>query len=265
MTWTPDTTSRWRVALTRAFALLLALGSSNIVLAQADSSRSLLVRPFAGVGVTSRSFDRPTADASQVFASAFVPAVETGLYVSVWPDSTRSLGVLLQYRTSLGLVVTEPSPFAVRNRLSVRSEQIELSIIPSVRLGESLGDPRLGLALGGCARTFWPSEHTLMTPGYTLLGPHTRIELIVPAFQRWTVRIAPEAQWIVAMDAALRRSGVAPQGVALGGEASLALALTPTWSAGLHYRESHAIASATTGRAFEDIERYLTLRVEGSL
>ena len=284
MTRIPHQRGRPHVASAYLFASLLALGSSSSARAQPTETgaadrvpnesgttqpehsdgRLLLVRPFAGVGLTSRSFQRPTAEASQSLASAFVPAVEVGLYVSAWPDSTFSLSLSLHYRTSVLLTVTEATPFAVRNRLSVRSEQIELSVIPSLRLGESASDPRIGLSLGACARTFWPSEHTLMTPGYTLLGPHARIELILPAFEHWTIRLAPEAQWIVAIDAALRRSGVARQGVAWGGEASLTLAFTPTWAVGIHYRESHAMAGGPAGRPFRDIERYLTARIEGT-
>jgi hypothetical protein len=228
------------------------------------TAASVLIQPFAGIGWASRSFERPTKSGPQALATAFAPALEVGLGVVAWPDDAFSLSVTLHYQTALGLTVTELPPFALQNEVHVRSERLSLSVAPTWRLGSSSRAPRLAIPLGATVRTFWPGAHELMTPGYSLVGPHARIELIASLTGPITLIIGPEVQWIIAIDDRIKREGVSSQGLAIGGQLSLNLELSAAWSLALHYRESHAFADAVGSVSFKDVERYMTLRIVGT-
>jgi hypothetical protein len=229
----------------------------------AEHGPRVLIRPYAGVGITQRTFQRPGMPSGiQKLASSAVPAVEVGLDVIAWPQDAFSLAFALHYRSAIGLTVQEAPPFALANETKVRSEQIELSVAPGWQLaGPAL---RLAIPLGAIARTFWPNVHTLMTPGYSLIGPFARAELTVQLAERVWLRLGPEVQWITLIDKALRDTGLNSQGVALGGEASLTVELSTVWALGLAYQESHAIVNTMRGVTFEDVERYATIRVSGA-
>jgi hypothetical protein len=226
----------------------------------------LRVEPFLGLGFGTRAFERPTTLAGQRLPTAFFPAVELGLRVVAWPERRFSLAVLVRYQSSVGLKVEERPPFALPNEISVRAERGELSAAPTYRFGETKTAPSLAFPLGIGVRTLWPAVHESMTPGYSLIGPMLRAELNLPLGDLLLLRFGPELQWIVAMDRQLHRNGVANQGAAMGGEAMAQVALGPTFALALCYRESHAVASSINGGPiFNDIERFLTLRLSGAL
>lgn len=228
--------------------------------AEPDSGPSVLIRPYAGIGIAMRSFQRPIDGGVQKLNASAVPGVEVGLRVVAWPAASFSLGFHLSYQTALGFTVTESPSFAMKNHVHARSEHAALDIAPTWRAGAL----RLGVPLGVSIRTLWPEAHMLQTPGYSLIGPHARIELGIQAGDRLSIRIAPELQWITMIDEALRETGVNAQGVALGGEAQVDFALADHWQVGLSYRESHALIGSASGKTFQDVERYLTLRGTGS-
>jgi hypothetical protein len=219
----------------------------------------------AGMGVGTRSFSRPTSEGVQRLPDAVFPAVDVALRVHAWPRDGFSLGISLRYQSSLGLTIEEQPPFALRNRVDARAERVELSVAPTFRLGGASAAPALAVPIGFTLRSLWPEVHEMMTPGYSLIGPHLRAELVLPLGDVLVLRVGPELQVIVAIDESIRAEGVGRSGVAYGGEALLQLRLGAVFALELTYRESHAfVPSAFIGRAdFEDVERFATGRLSG--
>ncbi|MET0388370.1 MAG: hypothetical protein ABW321_20530 [Polyangiales bacterium] len=228
--------------------------------AQDQVGPTIIVQPYAGVGIATRSFKRPVSTGSQSLAATVTPAAEVGLGVVLWPERSFSLSILLAYQSALGFTVTERPPFAYPNEVGARSERVSLDIGP----GWKLGPARLSIPIGASMRTLWPEIHTSLTPGYSLIGPHARIELAVLLGGRVSLRISPEAQWIAHIDQSLRATGVSSQGVALGGDVSAGVVLSKAFSVGLNYRQSHALITTNRGFTFSDVERYFTVRIVGT-
>ena len=231
---------------------------------QQPPAASVAIQPFVGAGWTSRSFTRPTRLGAQRLPTAYAPAVEVGLRVVAWPSDPFSLVVLLHYQSAIGFEVTEFPPFALENKLSVRVERAELSVAPRWRLGGGARAAQLSVPIGMNIRTFFPSAHNFMTPGYSLMGPQLRVAVDLPLASALTLSIAPEGQWIMAIDDTLTREGVQGQGFALGGVAGLYLLLNDVWALALEYRESHALVAGSASSSFEDTERYMTVRAQGT-
>jgi hypothetical protein len=224
------------------------------------------VQPFAGFGFGTRSFERPTLLGGQRLPTAYFPVADVGLGVTFLPNARFSLAVLLRYQTSIGMHITERPPFALRNELGARSERAELSVAPTFKVGDSEQSLAFSFPVGLQVRTLWPDVHESMTPGYSLIGPHVRAELLATITPQLKLRIGPELQWIVAIDRSIRQDGVADQGTAIGGEAALQLQLGSWFGLDLCYRESHAFASSNNaGPIFKDIERFVTARFIGTL
>jgi hypothetical protein len=238
-----------------------AAPAQDVAADTADHGPGVSVQPFAGVGWSTRSFQRPSKlGGGQTLDASVIPAVEVGLRVVAWPAGDFSLIFGVHYQTGLGLIITEKPPFALANEVHARSERVEVTIAPSWRVGSF----RLAVPLGGSMRTLWPGVHTLLTPGYSLVGPLARVELSGRLAGPISVSLGPEVQWITLIDAALRAEGVRTQGLAFGAEATLSVELSLVWSLALNYRESHALVSSYRGPGFEDVERYMTLRAQGS-
>jgi len=219
-----------------------------------------------GAGIGTRSFLRPTLTGPQRLDDALFPALDTGLAVHLWPTESISLGLRLSYQSSLGLELRQPPAFALPNEVAARAERVELSFAPTFRLGDARDSLALAFPIGFGMRTLWPSAHEFPIPGYSLAGPQLRIELIVPFSDALRLRLGPELLWAVALDQTLQDQGVASQAIALGGEASLGVQLGAVLGIELCYRESHGFASTTrTSAIFEDVERFATLRLLGSL
>jgi len=172
----------------------------------------------------------------------------------------------LRYQTSIGLRVEQRASFALPYTISARAERGELSVAPIVRLEDGPLAPSLAFPIGLGVRTFWPDVHEPPLLGYSLLGPQLRVELIWPLVESVRLRLGPELQWIIAVDHALRDEGVTSMGGAVGGELSVQVRLGKIFSLDLCYRESHAFASSTnSGPIFNDVERFMTLRLLGEL
>ena len=228
------------------------------------TAASVAIQPFAGAGWTSRSFERPVMLGAQRLPTSFAPAVEVGLRVVAWPNDSFSLAFLLHYQSAVALTVREHPPFALENDFGARSERVELSVAPGWRLGSAARSPRLSVPVGAGMRTFFPAVHNLMTPGYSLIGPQARLEIELPLTSALKLGLGPEVQWIIAIDESLFREGVNSQAVAVGGQVLLELEISATWSLALHYRESHALAGSNVKTSFEDVERYMTVRAQGT-
>ena len=247
----------------RIIATWLALGAASAsATASADDHEAeaplLQLRPLVGIGAHSRSFQRPTETGTQTLATAYVPAIELGLRVLLWPSEDFSLAIEASYQTGLWLTVTELPAFALANEVSVRSQRLALGIAPSWRIA---AQTRLAVAVGGTLRGFAPDDRALQTPSYSLLGPHLRAELSGPLYGLLSVRVSPELQWLIAIEQRVADGGnTAAMGAAIGGEIALELALGSQRTLGLSYRQSHALLMRAA--RFHDVERYLTLRIE---
>ena len=172
----------------------------------------------------------------------------------------------MRYQTSLGYVVSEPSLFALPTKQRVRSEHLELSLAPTLRLGAGQWAPSLAFPVGFSWSAFVSTLHTQQTPSYSLAGPQVRAELIAPITRSFELRVGPELQWLVAIKGTIRTDGVAATGVALGAQAALRVRLSETFALELMYRQSSAFAKGLGQRAdFKDVARSAVASVAGSL
>lgn len=231
-----------------------------------EAASNLGAEAFAGVGVGTRSFERPTSDGSQVLQAGLFPAAEVALRLEAWPHARFSFAGLVHVQTSLGLTVQERPLFALPNEVGARAEHLELSAVPSWRLGAESDALALAFPIGFTLRSFQADVRDLPTPSYSLAGPHLRVELVA-AFASWlTLRVGPELHWILFLGRQLRDGGTDSQGFALGGEAALRVEVGAGIALEIGYRESHAFAgNVGEGASFEDVERFATVRLVGSL
>jgi hypothetical protein len=222
-------------------------------------------RAFFGGGFGTRELRRPIQGGVQRVEPLYFAAADVGVSVRIWPEDAFSLEFLIRYQTSLGLVLEERPLFALVNRVAVRSEHAELSVAPGFKLSDSPRGARLAFPIGASLRNFWPVEHQLLTPRYTLAGPHVRIELELPIGDAVRVRIGPEAQLFFAIGSDLVDFGVSSAGVALGGEAGVQFLISDHFRIELELRQSSALASSDNEPSFLDTERFVTARLAGEM
>jgi hypothetical protein len=191
-------------------------------------------------------------------------ATELALQAHVWPKEELSLAVLLAYQTSLGLELRLPTLFGLPEDVSVRLHRVELSAAPVIALGESSGPLSLAFPVGLVFRSLVPEVHQYDVVTHDLGGLLVRGELWLELGPWVALRAGPELQWLVLVDQSLREEGACCQGVALGGQAALALNAGPTWRVALTYHESRAFVPAGDFR-YRDIERLLIMRIAGEL
>ena len=230
---------------------------------QADQGPSVSIEAFAGVGIATRSVRMPAPTGVLRVAPGVTPSAEVGLRVVAWPQADFSFFVNLVYQSALGFSVTERPPLALPKEVGARSERVALELAPRWRFAD--GQLEVGVPVGVTVRTLWAEVHMSQTPSFSLVGPHARAELRLRFSELLSLRLAPELQYIMLVDDELTTAGVSSQGVALGAEGSVDAQISQVWSLGVHYRESHALLAAARGSvSFQDVERYLTLRVVGS-
>jgi hypothetical protein len=228
-----------------------------------EARPSPLAFVLAGGGVTSRTLELPAPDGPRSLATGLAPALSIRLAGRV-QNSSRFLGWRLSYQSSVGLHATNtvPDVSLTPSETHIRSHRFEAGVAPGLFLSRSPDSVALSLFAGYGLRAL-ASVAELRIPRFTLHGPVARLELDVPLFAgRLSVRLAPDVQWLVGMTHQLRTlSGIDGAAIALGGEASMRLHLIGAWAARLCYREAHVRSTGLDGRAFEDIERYLTLEL----
>lgn len=226
-----------------------------------DAGPAVSIQPSLGFGIATRQLRVPTDVGLTEVAPSVVPAAEVGLRVVTWPQSNFSLAFNLVYQSAVGFTVTEPAPLALDKQVRARSERVAVDVAPHWRRGSM----DFGVAVGGTMRTLWPEVHTSQTPGYSLVGPHVRLELNVGLGPMLYLRVSPEAQFIILIDQSLRDAGVSASGVALGGDMGIEARLSSAWSLGVNYHEAHALLGVSRpDLSFADVERYVTLRGAGS-
>jgi hypothetical protein len=228
------------------------------------AKRLLAFQAAAGLGVGTLSFVRPTAAGAQKLDGTPFAATELLLRAHAWPANRLSLDMLLVYQTSFGLVLQVAPLFALPQNVDVRSQRVELSAAPVLRLGSGADAPALAFPIGFVFRSFLPEVHQFNVPKYSLAGPNLRAELLLELSELVHLRAGPELQWLVLVDGSLRREGACCQGASLGGQGSIEARVGPTFSVALAYRESHEFVPAGSWR-FMDVERFLTARIAGEL
>jgi len=251
----------------RTMALLL-IALSPSVCAQASAQapaeqEAWALRLSAGLGVGTRDFDLPMDDVVYQTTTDAFPAMDLGFELQHAASRSVRLGLLVRYQSSLAHGIVEQHTDGSQHAVPARAHRVELAFTPSLAL-DAEGRWVLGAAIGCAVRGFRPAAH-LVTPGYTLAGPHLRAELRLPiAGKLLGLRLGPEAQWIAFVGSELRARGVASQGVGLGAEATLELSLERfTIHAG--YRELHSMLDSAQAQSFQDVERFVTARVSGVL
>ena len=230
---------------------------------EGESGPSVRIDAYAGAGISTRSVRMPSKDGVLEVAPGVTPAAEVGLRVQIRPAADFSFFAHLIYQSALGFSVTEHPPLALEKEVRARSERVSLEVAPRWRL--SGGKHELAIPVGATVRTLWAEVHTSLTPSFSLVGPHARVELRLGVSDMLSLRLGPDLQYIMMVDKDLVTAGLSSQGVALGGDASLEAQVSEVWSFRVTYRESHALLSAARGTvSFHDVERYLTLRAVGS-
>jgi hypothetical protein len=226
-------------------------------------SRGVALQVGAGLGVGSLSFTRPIPEGVQRLPQTPFAAAELFVRVHIAPKATLSLQTLVAYQSSLGLALRSEPLFGLPEEVPVRSQRLELSVAPVLRLADSASAVTLAFPLGFAFRSVSPEAHQYRVLAHAFGGPLLRAELSVPLTELIRLRGGPELEWIVMIDPSLRREKVCCQGVAWGGHAAVEARVGEIFSVALAYRESRAAIPVIA--RFEEVERLLTARFSGEL
>jgi hypothetical protein len=221
----------------------------------------------AGLGIGTRSYERPNGAQAQALESAPFTALDLSLRMKRCTSDCRAahyaIELLLRYQTSLGMKVEQPLIFALPSEVDARSSRLELSLAPIFRLAEHIS---LAVPIGASMRALQAPHRDLPLPSYLLFGPHLRVEARAALGESFALRAGPELQWIAMVGERLQNDGTEGGGVAVGFELAASASLTSCLGLELTYRQAHAFVSGQGGRAdFEDTERYATLQLSGRL
>jgi hypothetical protein len=231
--------------------------------ADPEPGRALLLHAAVGLGVGSLSFSRPIAQGVQTLPATAFAALEVALRLHAWPRAQLSLESLIAYQTSVGLELQLDPPFALPEELDVRTQRVELSTAPVLRLGAEDSGLALAFPIGFAFRSFVTEVHEFPVAGYAVGGPQLRAELLLRLGELVRLRIGPELQWIVIVDGPMRAQGACCQGLAVGAQGVLEASVGPVFRVAFAYHESHAFVPLDY--RFNDVARYLTARVAGDL
>ena len=179
----------------------------------------------AGLGVGTRSYERPNGPQLQELEATPFTAVDLSLRVkrctADCPTAPYAVEFLLRYQTSLGMQVEQPQPFALPSEVEARSSRLELSLGPVFGLGGSSGfRPAIAVPIGASLRALKAPHRDLPLPSYMLLGPHLRVEGRAELGERFALRLGPELQWLAWASDRLQDDGTESSGFAIGLEAA---------------------------------------------
>lgn len=271
------TSARWRWASSLAAALCAVLctraaaqvepSSDEPPQEQAPSAASRApwsLELSAGLGAGSRELDLPRDGVVYQVRSGLFPAVELGFALSHDLSQDLTLGLLARYQSSLGLRLVEQLTDGSEHSRATRSHRLELGVAPTLRL-DAQGRWALSAAVGFHVSELDPEAH-LITPSYFMAGPFLRVELQLPlASDRLRLRIGPEAQWIAQIGQELLDRDVSAGGLGAGGTATLELVVARHWTVAVSYRELRSWLSSSQRGSFEDVSRFMTARLSGTL
>lgn len=227
--------------------------------------RTLGLDMAAGAGVGSRAFVVPGPKGADALAHSTFMTASIDLAYRAWPERRASLEIRAAYHTSVGWQIQQHPLFALPQDIAARSQRVELSAAPVMRLAQSPTSPSIALPVGFAVRSFSIELDQFPVRAYLLGAVAARLELRVPLGLRFEVRAAPELQWVLLASRSLRSSALDPNGgLALGGEVGVAALLDPRLRVGLSFRYSRARVPSST-QPLEDSERYLTACIAGAL
>jgi hypothetical protein len=224
----------------------------------ATDTPGMIVQLFAGLGVGTRDVEWPKDGEQRVVETGAFAAFEVAADLALPLSGTVALGSRLEYQSSLAHAITESHTSAPDETWDVRAHRFAALLVAAFKFG---ADRTFSLApgIGYGARNLRPEVHHLLTPSYSLTGPLARLSVRIAFGDTVALRLAPEAQWLLVGEA-LRDEGVEATGVALGGEAALALDLSRAFAVELTFRQANALLSAREGDA-SDVERFVTARL----
>lgn len=226
----------------------------------ASSQRPAQFTLGVGFGAGTLSFTRPGAGGVQKLPTTPYALADLDLRARLWPWASLSFELLARYQTSLGWALELDPLFALPENVPTRTQRIEFSAAPVLRVGETLS---LAFPLGVALRLFTLETHQYPLDPYSLGSAFVRAEAIVKVTDSVDLRVGPEAHWILLFNRSLTREGVCCSGGALGAQALLTARLGRVFSLALAYRELRSLVPVAA--RFSDIERTVTARVLGEL
>ena len=232
--------------------------------ARANVANPWALRLSAEMGFGMREFGLPEDNVVNRTETGMFPAAGAGFELDHELSDALVLGLLLRYQTSLGLGLIEEHTDGSEHPIDARTHHIEIALAPTLHFDDAA---RWGLclSLGYGIAGFRPIAH-LVTPGFSLAGPHLRAQLQAPLVpDRLRLRIGPEGQWVAHVGQELKDRGVDSSGFAVGGEAALELSLGEHWMVHAAYREMRSFIGTSQSESFEDVARFVTARVSGKL
>ena len=249
-------------------ALLLMAAWSAHASAQPDEAAPAAptwqLRLFAGAGIGMRALDLPRDGVVSQTRTGVFPALDLEFALNYRPSEAFGLGLRARYQTSLGLQIVERHSDGSGHQQALRSHRLELALTPSYRL-DARGLWVLGAALGYGLCDLRPEVH-LQTPGYGLGGPFLRVELQIPlGTEHLRLRLGPELQWIAVVGEQLRDEGFASHGLGIGGAAALQVVISDRWLVEATYNELRAWLDSPQAESLQDVTRFITARLSGTL
>jgi hypothetical protein len=255
--------------------LALVMACSARASAQSDGEPAHEVEPPAPrgwslrlggeLGVGSRDLDLPVDGIVQQTRTGLFPALGVSFALDHAASDDATLGLLVRYQTSIAHEIVERHTDGSEHPTDVRAHRLELGLVPSVRFDDA-GSWALAGSAGYSFCNFRPGAHHLITPAYSLGGPHLRVELrLAPWGELLRLRVGPQVQWIVHVGSDLRARGVAERGLGLGGEAALEFGLGGRWTLHAAYVELRSWADSSQTQSFADVARFLTAGLSGAL
>ena len=215
-----------------------------------------------GAGVSMRELEVPSFEGPRNLSSGIMPAVQLSL-LGRWGDQTQHLAAHMRYQSSVHARVSDQigDQTTLPSAVSIRSHAFEAGLQPGLALSHASRPAELDLLLGYAVRAFSTVE-VLRIPAFSVHGPLLRAQLRLPLSSWLTLSLAPEAQLVLGMSRALRELAGLPRSTwGLGAEAALDLNIHSAWTAGLYFRESHVRALSSEGKRWQDVERYVLVRL----
>lgn len=264
-----------RVLLASAWALAAMLSPRGAAAQASDAergpptaaaaARSWSLALSAELGMGTRALDVPMDGVVYETRTGLFPAAGIGFALEHGADEKLSVGLSARYQSSVGHDIVEQHTDGSEHAMGVRSHRLELSITPRLRL-DAAGTWALAGAAGYAFRNLRPGAHHLVTPAYTLAGPHLRVELRLALWDdALRLRVGPEVQWIAHVGQDLRDRGSASGGLGAGGEAALEVPLGQHFAVGASYREMHSWIDSSQSERFVDVARFTTAHLRGTL